>query len=192
MKRRATEDSEHPARTKKSKPGAPSSRDTTEQAEASTISKLLHRRMLIADIGFSDIRQLVGNLETISFQEIAATVEELQAGMVLLTGVAFHHNHRRTMKRYFPAYEMTWTRTDGSDFIALWHADTWKSNPRDRESWRTSQLPGSQYRAPACTCPCRWSRRVTTRKRWCNPVATDQVSSGYTGSGPSFRCTSAL
>ena len=47
--------------------------------------------------------------------------------MALLPGVPFHDNHRRTMKRVFPDYEMTCARTDGSDFTALWHADTWKT-----------------------------------------------------------------
>ena len=119
----------HRTSAKRSKHDAPSSRDTTEQAQADTIAKvcLMHRRILIADMGFSGIRQLVGKMVTLSFQEIAQTAEELQAGVILLTGVSFHDNQRRTMKRHFPAYDMKWARTNGSDLIALWHPDFWNS-----------------------------------------------------------------
>ena len=46
----------------------------------------MHRRILIAELGFSDMPQLFGNGETISFEDVAQQAEEWQAGVVLLTG----------------------------------------------------------------------------------------------------------
>lgn len=159
MPRRHADDSEQRATRKKSRYGASSSVDTKEQATercthgASSPSdtaeqedpvtpsrvSLLHRRMLIADMGSSDIPELVRNLETISFEDVAQQAEELQAGVVLLTSVPTYNNYKRKINRMFPEYEMTCGRTDGSDFIALWHADTWKVTIHD-----TMQLVGQR------------------------------------------------
>ena len=107
---------------------AASSRATTEHAQASSAPKvsLLHRRMCIADMGFSGIRQLVANLETISWDEIAQQAEEQQPGLILLTGVPFRKRHRQIMEQYFPAFRFSKARTDGSDMLAAWHGATWK------------------------------------------------------------------
>ena len=58
---------------------------------------------------------------------------------MLLTGVPFYENIRRKMKHIFPEYETACARTDGSDIIALWHADTWKVTFHD-----TMQLVGQR------------------------------------------------
>ena len=41
--------------------------------------------MLIADMGSSDIPELVRNLEPVSLEDVAQQAEEWQAGVVLLT-----------------------------------------------------------------------------------------------------------
>ena len=92
--------------------------------------QLLSTRTLIADLGYSSIKQPVGNLETITLKHLCAQTNDQNAGLLLFTGVPKQRSRTDDMKRYFPDYEFTSTSTDGSDTIAAWHTNTWKIKAR--------------------------------------------------------------
>ena len=110
----------------------------TPRAFTEEVTRLMHQRILIADLGFSSV-PVFQELQQISWSQIAQVSDEQKAGILMFTGV--HEKQMRgTLGKHFPHFEYLHTSTLGSNMIIAWHQGVWK---KSEEASGTHVLCGS-------------------------------------------------
>ena len=117
------------------------------------------QRLLVADLGCSDIHSRCDVPEVISWETLAQTQQEQHAGVVLITGAPKYDTGNEPVTavfdRLFPEWKDWRILTNGSALVVLWNPKYWHA-----EGMQQADLTKSPVQRTAL---CVKLQRVTTR-----------------------------
>ena len=117
------------------------------------------QRILVADLGWSDIHSRCDVPEVISWETLAQTQQEQHAGVVLITGAPKYDTGNEPVavvfQRLFPEWQDWRILTNGSALVVLWNPKYWHA-----EGMQQADLTKSPVQRAAL---CLKLQRVTTR-----------------------------